>query len=137
MKPLLFALCAAALLTFSFCKKQDVAPQPVKGSMSYITWEHCVQFEDQDLTVCFVGAEESRCPCTAECVWEGVLAATLRVSTLTGIDTSITLMINSNPANLPNTAVVAGKVIRLAGVNIVDCNDFGDYEKYKVLISVE
>lgn len=140
MKQLLSFTCAALLFTLSFCKKQGNEKNPdtqnVNGSEASIDWQDCAYFTDYDITICFVAADEFRCACDALCKWEGALDATLHVTSPGGIDTTITLRTNSNPAGLHTTETINGRVIHFVGTNISDCADYGDYEKYKVNISV-
>ncbi|MEO6758409.1 MAG: hypothetical protein ABIO24_03070, partial [Saprospiraceae bacterium] len=72
--PILFA-CTLFLIGFSNCKEKDPAPlvNQVSGSEATIPWQQCVTFTDHQLTVCFVGAQENRCPCNADCIWEGTV----------------------------------------------------------------
>jgi hypothetical protein len=143
MKVQLLFICTALLLTLSFCKKSDPEAGPitqnVSGSEATIAWQDCAFFTDHDITICFTGANEYRCACDVYCIWEGAVDATLHITNTTGLDTTIVLTTNSSPQNLPSEATIAGKVIRFVGTSpdLDFCNDYGEYEKYKVVIQVE
>ena len=135
--PILMSIIAL-MLTFSCTKKGvDDSTLTVSGGRAVIPWQDCAVFTDHDMTICFVDAKEYRCPCDVNCIWEGAVDATLRVTTTTGIDTTITLTTNSDPATLPSTATIDGKLIRFVNTDAVTCSDYESYEKYKVIIEVE
>lgn len=133
MKHFLVLACGLMLVALFFCKKETSnSTQHVSGSEAIIGWQDCAYFTDHDLLVCFIGANEYRCPCNADCIWEGAVDATFHLKIPAVLDTTITLTTNSNPTNLPTTDTIGGKIIRFVSVNISDCNEYGDYEKYKV-----
>jgi hypothetical protein len=138
MKHLFLMLGGILLFSFSACKDEDPAntTRIVYGSQATIPWQDCALFADQQMTICFVGANEARCPCNTNCLWEGSVDATLHVTTVSGIDTTFTLTTNSNPVNLPNTATIGGKTIQFVNTDAISCSDYGQYEKYKVIITV-
>lgn len=139
MKPLLLILSCVLLLTLSFCGEKDPVhtTQTTSGTEASIGWLDCATFTQHDLTVCFINANEYRCPCNAECFWEGAIDATFHITSSTGIDTTLTLTTNSNPISLPNTAIIGGKTIRFVQTEGVDCSNFGQYQYYKAVIAVE
>ena len=139
MKSPILLTCTVVLLSLSFCKKNepDTTSKPVSGSQATIAWQDCAIYTDHDVTICFTGINEYRCPCNVECVWEGAVDATLKVTTTSGIDTTIVLTTNSNPVGLNNSATIGGKTIRFVNTDAVDCADYGNSEKYKVVIAVE
>jgi hypothetical protein len=136
MKHLLMIAMGAVLLAFFACEDNDPlsTTRQVTGTEATIPWQDCAAFTDQGLTVCFVGAKEERCPCNTNCLWEGSVDATLRVSSATGIDTTLTLTTNSNPVTLHYFHSVGGKTISFVSTPGIECADYGKYEKYKVLI---
>ena len=128
------------MLLFAFlgCEENDdFKTVTVSGTEAIIPWQDCAYFSDNGFTVCFVDAKEERCPCNTNCLWEGSVDATLRVTTATGIDTTITLTTNSNPVNLHNFHTVGGKTIVFVNTSGIECADYGQYEKYKVIVRVE
>ncbi len=139
MKHFLLIALGAILLALSACKDKDptVTTHSVSGAQATIEWEECALFTDHDITICFIGADENRCPCNTECLWEGSVDATFHVTTSTGIDTTITLTTNSSPINLPNATTVGGKTITFVNTDAVNCADYGKYEKYKVIVTVQ
>lgn len=139
MKHLLFISLSALLLAITACKDKDpiLTTVQVSGNEATIPWQDCAEFTDQGITVCFVGAKEERCPCNTNCLWEGSVDATLRVTTATGIDTTLTLTTNNNPVNLHNFHTVGGKTILFVSTPGIECVDYGKYEKYKVLIRIQ
>jgi len=139
MKKSIFILSSALLIAFSACKETDPeqTTHSIGGSVATIEWEHCALFTDHGMTICFVGAKEGRCPCDTDCLWEGSVDATFRVTTPTGIDTTFTLTTNSNPVNLPNATTIGGKTITFVNTDAVSCADYGKYEKYKVIVTVQ
>ena len=138
MKTLFLIAFGASLFVFIGCGENDnFKTVPVSGPEAIIPWQDCAYFSDNGFTVCFIGAKEERCPCNTNCLWEGSVDATLRVTSVTGIDTTITLTTNSNPVNLHNLHAVGGKTIVFVNTSGIDCADFGQYEKYKVIVRVE
>ena len=139
MKHFLLIPMAIVLLAFFACEDNDPIPTTlqVSGSEATIPWQDCAEFTDQGLTVCFVGAKEERCPCNTNCLWEGSVDATLRVTSTTGIDTTLTLTTNSNPVNLHNFHSVGGKTIVFVSTPGIECADYGKYDRYKVLIKIQ
>ncbi len=139
MKYSILIISSALIIAFSSCGEKDpvVTTHPVSGAQATIAWQDCALFTDRDMTICFVGANESRCPCNTDCLWEGSVDATLHVTTPSGIDTTFTLTTNSNPFNLPNFTTIGGKTITFVNTDAVGCADYGKYEKYKVIITVQ
>lgn len=139
MKHLFLIICSTILVAFSACKDKDPAnnTNSVSGAQAIIPWQECVLFTDHDITICFVGAFEQRCPCDVQCLVEGYVEATFRATTTSGIDTTFTLTTNSNPINLPNSTTVAGKIITFVNTEGIACADYGNYEKYKVIVRVK
>ena len=109
----------------------------VSGSQATIEWKNCADFTSHGLTICFIGADENRCPCNTNCLWEGSVDATFRVTTTSGIDTTFTLTTNSSPINLPNATTIGGKTITFVNTDAITCADYGNYSKYKVIVTVQ
>ena len=130
---------AALIVVLFSCREKDSINDihAVSGPQATIDWQECVLFSDHDLTICFIGAKESRCPCDVDCLWEGSVDATFHVTGPKGVDTTFTLTTNSNPVNLPHTARVGDKVITFVNTDAVSCADYKQYEKYKVIVTVQ
>jgi len=140
MKHLFLISFGVIFLAFFACQDKDpIYPTAeVNGSTAIIPWQECAYFTDHDYTVCFLAAKEERCPCNTNCLWEGSVDATLRVtSAANGIDTTIVLTTNSDPFNLHNFHTVGGKTIVFVNTDGIDCADFGKYEKYKVIVKIQ
>ncbi len=139
MKPSFLIISSILLVAFTACKERDPqdTTKSVSGAKATIPWEQCVLFTDYDMTICFIGAKEERCPCDTQCLWEGSVDATLHVTTSTGLDTTFTLTTNSDPINLPHFTTIAGKTIEFVSTEGITCADYGHYEKYKVIITVQ
>lgn len=136
MKYSLLVTLGVLLFSIVSCRDKD-SDQLVSGNQAIIDWQDCAFFTDHDLTVCFIDAKESRCPCTTNCIVEGVVDATFHVTSAAGIDTTFTLTTNSNPVNLPNSTSIHGKTITFVGTEIDFCADYGQYEKYKAIVKVQ
>lgn len=137
MKNILFSaiLISAALATA--CHKKNDDPTVVTTNSATIKYQECITFQNQQLTICFEDANEYRCPCNVDCVWEGACDVSLKV-TGTGIDTLVHLSYNTSGSGVfPDSAAIGTTVIRVTGLVPTDCNDYEDYEKYKVDISLE
>lgn len=139
MKNSIFIISSALVIAFSSCGEKEpvITTHPVSGAQATIEWQDCALFTDHNMTICFVGANEGRCPCNTECLWEGSVDATFHVTTATGIDTTFTLTTNSNPVNLPHAKTIGGKTITFVNTDAVTCADYGKYEKYKVIVTVQ
>jgi len=139
MKHVFLIALSTVFITFFACKEKDpvVTTQSVSGSIATLAWEDCTLYSSHDLTICFVGAVENRCPCNTECLWEGTVEATFHVTNTTGIDTTITLITNSNPATLHNSTSIGGKTITFVNTDAIGCADYGKYEKYQVIVTVQ
>ena len=139
MKHTFLIICSTLFIAFSACRDKDPVANTnsVSGTTAIIPWQDCALFTDHNMTICFIGATEGRCPCNTDCLWEGSVDAVLHVTTTTGIDTTITLTTNSSPAALHNLTTVGGKTIRFVNTEGIGCAEYGQYEKYKVIVSVE
>ncbi len=124
------------LFSISACKKEKTAIDS-RSTETLIKWQECVDLQDQGLNICFQEANEYRCCCACDCIWEGAIDATLRITNSNGLDTIIVLTTNSSPQNLPHKAVIAGKTIDFISTNITDCNKFGQYGLYQIKVIVE
>jgi hypothetical protein len=101
-----------------------------------IAYGNCKSFPAKDLEICFISLNEYRCPCNADCVWEGSADAGLRIKTQNGIDTTVVLTEIKSLEKY--TAVVGGHTIKLEKVEVADfCNDYGKASKYKVLVEID
>jgi hypothetical protein len=133
---LAFLAMAFFLSTALQCKKNSEDPSITLMDEAEIGWQDCVIFSGhENLRVCFTSANEYRCPCYADCFWEGAIDATLKV-TGPGIDDTLILTTNSNPIDLNFSDTLGNKIITFVNTNIVDCDDYGKLEKYKVKIKV-
>lgn len=132
----LFLPVTLLLLSISACKKEQTAIES-RSTETLIKWQECVDVQDQGLKICFLGANEYRCGCNENCIWEGAIDATLRITNNNGLDTTIVLTTNSSPQNLPHKAVIAGKTIDFISTNITDCNQLGHYNLYEIKLIVE
>jgi hypothetical protein len=138
MKNFFLIACCAMFIVLLSCKKDPKQATNITfGNQADIPWLACTYFMDHQLSICFDGANEYRCPCFADCLWEGATDVNLNLTFDSSLDTIITLTTNSSPANLPYVDTIGGKIIRFVETNITDCNDYGKYEKYKVTITVE
>ncbi|HAD11215.1 MAG TPA: hypothetical protein DCF33_02135 [Saprospirales bacterium] len=139
MRPTILFALSLSLLVFSACEDNDPIrnTSETSGSTAIIPWEQCTFFADHDLTVCFVGAKEERCPCNTDCLWEGSVKATFEVSNSTGLDTVLTLETNSAPAGLHYFHSFGNKTLVFVNTEGIGCEDYGNYDKYKVIMKVE
>lgn len=139
MKPIFLFPMLFVLLSFWACEDNDPIRDTVQinGNTAVIPWQDCAYFADHDLTVCFIGAKEERCPCNIDCFWEGSVKATFEVSNSVGLDTILTLETNSAPAGLPNLHSFGNTTLIFVNTEGISCEDYGDYEKYKVIVKVE
>ena len=130
-------LLLLGVLSLSFCKKEAALPgsRLHKGAEATLSWRECVEFQDFDLTLCFENAKEYRCPCWAECVWEGAVDFTLRVNG-PGVDTSVTLTTNSYPLEEWHIVRIGNTTIDISDATHPDCSTYADYPKYKVNVTL-
>jgi hypothetical protein len=137
MNKLFLTMLVLFTLTCAFqCKKEEVSTQnEVSGNAATIKWKDCATFTDHNTTICIKEASEYRCPCTIDCIWEGAVDVTMNVQ-MPGVDSTITLTTNSNPANLNFSDTIGTKVIRFVKTNIESCADYGKYEMYDFTIEV-
>ena len=140
---LLLAYSILLLVPFA-CKKQDkhLIVHQLNGSEATIAWQECAFFTDHDITVCIIDAAESRCSCLIDCFPDGEMAATLHITSSTGVDVITTLIAaNGIPNNnLVSADTIEGKIVRLVNANLVnaDCaTEHGNFEKYKFMVTVE
>jgi len=125
------ALLFFAIVIFNSCKKEKNDAQ--KGNTATLSWQQCIDFTDHDLTICFVGAEEYRCPCNADCVWEGAIDFTFQVQG-PGIDT--TVIVSTNTLVKPHAVIVGGVSIVASDDSNIYCDHYKDYEKYTVKVDL-
>lgn len=130
MKYKIFLALLIVALGTTQCKKEAIY-----GNTGTIRWQDCLEFFDHDVTICLEDIEEARCPCNADCIWEGMVTATLKV-TAPGGEYTIQLSTNSSPDALNHSDTIENRVIRFVKTNITDCNDYGQKEKYKVEVEV-
>lgn len=124
---LLFLVCAF----FASCKKEKNDTQ--KGNTATLSWQQCIDFTDHDLTICFTGAEEYRCPCNADCAWEGAIDFTFQVQG-PGIDT--TVIVSTDKLVKPHAVIVGGVSIVASDDSNIYCDHYKDYEKYTVKVEL-
>jgi hypothetical protein len=125
--------CISLLLVFCLfsCSKSDMAITPGE-----IAFGQCQTFDAAGLKLCFVSLNEYRCPCNADCFWEGSADAGIRVTSQNGIDT--TVILTELPQLDKFTAVIDGHTIKLDSVEVTDfCKDYGVSSKYKIKVMVE
>lgn len=138
MKHIFLIASSIALFVFAGCEENDdFRIFSVTGSQAIIPWQDCAYFADHGLTICFVNAKEERCPCNTECLWEGSVDAMLHISSTAGIDTTITLTTNSDPGDLHYFHTIGNKTIVFVNTSGIECTDYGQFEKYKVIVRME
>jgi hypothetical protein len=120
-----------AVTFFASCKKDKNDTQ--KGNTATLSWLQCIDFTDHDLTICFIGAEEYRCPCTMDCVSEGAIDFTLQVQGQ-GIDT--TVVVSTDKLSKPHAVIVGGVSIVASDDSNIFCDHYKDYEKYTVKVEL-
>jgi hypothetical protein len=129
------SLCTALILSLSACKKSD--NECINGDVGYIALLQCVDYRDHDLTICCMDMNEIRCPCYADCIVAGNISATLKISTDDGIEKTVTLITNGNQEGNRWTDTLDNKVVYFVGTNDKWCSNYGEYDKYKLLVKVE
>ncbi len=137
MNKLFLTMLALFTLTCAFqCKKdEDTNSNEVSGNTATIKWQDCATFTDHNTTICIKEANEYRCPCNADCIWEGAVDVTMNVQ-MPGVDSTVTLTTNSSPAQLNFSDTIGTKIIRFVKTNIQSCEDYGKYEKYDFTVEV-
>ena len=135
MKNFSLAFLLFISITAFQCKTEQTTQ--IAGGTATIGWQDCAVFTDHDLTICFTGATEGRCPCWADCIWEGAITATLEVTAPDGVHTLV-LSTNSNPDNLNYSDTLGSKIITFVQCNNFDfCDDYAKYKKYEIDITIE
>jgi hypothetical protein len=137
MKQITSIAAAAFLLATIFacnCEKPG-ENRRISGSEAELAWQECVDLTDYDLTVCFVGANEYRCPCDVQCFTAGALDVTLKIQG-SNVDTTVTVTSNPLLPNIDNSVQIDGRKIRVTDVSPDLCNNYGQYEKYQINIQV-
>lgn len=130
----IFLLFSAFLFTLNACQKEPEASTIVPSSSeTTLSWQECSDITGYDMTVCFSGANEYRCPCDVDCVWAGSVEYTLNIRTADG-NTTVTLQPPGNPNNAPSSAVVGKVLVSIEEAQTVSCVDYGNYEKYKLKV---
>lgn len=132
----------ACLFLMNACSKDDDTllsrnnAAEKSADVVVLDWKDCYRFTNfEDITVCFSTANEYRCPCDVNCVWEGSVEYTLTVQT-EDQETVVTLQPPGNPNNAPSSAVVGKSKISIAGAQPVNCADYGNFERYKLKVTV-
>lgn len=120
-----------AFTLFSSCNKEKNDAQ--KGNSATLSWKQCIDFTDYDLTMCFIDAEEYRCPCTIDCISEGAIDFTIQVLG-PGIDT--TVVVSTNKLVKPHAVIVGGVSILASDESGIYCDHYKDYEKYMVKLTL-
>lgn len=143
MKIIPFLAIAAIIVTAISCDKEQNS-RTVSGSTATLDYKECVYFEEKDITVCFTDANEYRCPCFADCIWAGACDVTFRVfpGTVTGKENEgavdVTLSFSPDGSGVfPAQDTVLNKLLTIKGIVPATCDDYGNYEKYKVDVSLE
>jgi hypothetical protein len=130
---------ALVLLVFTFCTKDKKETAPINktqtGNESVISWQQCVDFTDHELTVCFINANEYRCPCNVDCVWEGAVDITLQLIG-PGLDTTVVLTTNSSTEGLKDTVEIGDTNLKISSVTPIDCNQYQQYQLYTVKVTL-
>lgn len=117
-----------ALLLFTIlaigCDKNESPPSGIEIGQTFSVGE---------ATLLFAAIEEdSRCPCEADCIWEGV--ATVRL--LSGTDT--VRVHTTNSGDYSTTAAFAGQTIRLIELLPFPCGGQPDsQDDYRITLMVE
>ncbi len=130
------ALFAVSALFLSFCKhhRSEIFTTQA-GNEAVLSWQECVEFSDYDMTICFVEASEYRCPCDAQCIWEGAVYYTLRAQGA-GLDSTFTLTTSDRELFFPRTITLNNIKVDIAEEPVIACADYGDYELYKVKVNL-
>jgi len=129
-----FLLLSAALFALNACQKAPETSSVLPASSeAVLSRQECFDFTDYNMTVCFAGANEYRCPCDVVCVWAGSVDYTLQIKSA-GKDTTITLQPPGNPTNAPSSAVIGNVTISIQEAMPVDCVDYGNFERYKLKV---
>ena len=126
-------LCALTLTAFVACEKNTPDPRSQTGSKALVSYNECVEFTDYGYTICYEDVNEYRCPCNAECFWEGAVDVALHV-TGPQLDTVVNLTTNSNPINLTDSAQIGEFTLKISDPLPYDCNDFNSLDTYKVTV---
>jgi hypothetical protein len=139
MKIIAFWAAALSLLAVAACTKckEESNSRIVTTNTATLDYKECVTFQKQGLTLCFESANEYRCPCNAECFWEGACDVKFK---LTGTDLDSTFSLSyahSGNGVFPDSIAIGNAIIRVTGIVPTDCNDYNDYGKYKVDVGVE
>jgi hypothetical protein len=139
MKIIAFGAAALSLIAVAACTqcKEESNSRIVTTNTATLDYKECVTFQKQGLTLCFESANEYRCPCYADCLWEGACDIKFKL-TGTDLDSTFSLSyVSSGPAVFSDSIAIGNAIIRVAGIVPTDCNDYADYEKYKVDVGVE
>jgi hypothetical protein len=107
----------------------------ISGPEAELAWQECVDLTDYDLTVCFIGANEYRCPCDVECISAGALDVSLKIQG-SNLDTTVILTTHPLLSHLDDSVQIGAATIRIADLTPDICNNYGQYEKYKIKIQV-
>ncbi|MBL7782852.1 MAG: hypothetical protein JNM22_16610 [Saprospiraceae bacterium] len=136
---MLFSVCALAL---NACQKEDTLASAAKDTdgaatskEAILSWKDCADFVNYDMSVCFADANEYRCPCDVDCVWAGSVEYTLKVKTADQ-ESLVVLQPPGNPQNAPSSAVVGKAKISIQETRVVNCADYGNYEKYRLTVTI-
>ena len=136
MKIISFWALALSLIAFAACKKESNS-RIVTTNSATLDYKECVTYQKQDVTVCFTDANEYRCPCNAECFWAGACDVRLKV-TVAGEDSTLNLSYAADGQGVfPSVDTIGNVIFKVTGIVPTDCNDYADYAKYKVDVTVE
>jgi hypothetical protein len=140
MKNILYSAFLMLVVVFFACKKQDRLPNAIaNGNFATFAIGECYSFSDYgDLSICLKEINDGRCPCNADCIWEGAAEVKLQI-TKTGLDSTVSLFDKKLQGTTMDSSIVIGnETIILKSVKVEDfCSNQGKSEKYTVEVEVK
>jgi hypothetical protein len=140
MKNILYPAFLMLIIVFFACKKEKETFVVVfEGNEGSATLEQCAIFKDyDDLQICLISINDGRCPCNADCIWEGAAEVTLQI-TKTGLDSTVSLFDKKLQGTTMDSSIVIGnETIILKSVKVEDfCSNQGQVEKYTIEVEVK
>ncbi len=134
MKIIAFFSTAFLLVLLISCKKESNS-RTVTTSTATLDYKECVYFEQDSITVCFMDANEYRCPCNADCIWAGACDVTLKITT-PAKDSTVTLSWSPDGSGIFADSIMidSGRVVRVTKIEPEDCNKYEIYADYKATV---